>query len=157
MGCAPNATSFTIPQRLLLFALLFLRSSCKLLFRRHRRRSPENLLLSMSFYKLGLHFLYYFFIFIFYFILFYFLSPFLEYFVIERVFSSFDGASLVHRWGAVGESIGGFWDISWFWVIPLGPIDLLGLGFLSLVTSGLSNLQRGIFFYITRVLTPSLF
>ena len=54
--------------------------------------------------------------------------------------------SIVYRWGSSDEAIGGFWDILRFGFIPLGPIKLLGSGFLGLVISGLSNLQRGISF-----------
>ena len=63
-----------------------------------------------------------------------------------KVFVSFEGVFIVRRWGSSDEVVGGFWDTHRFWVIPLGPVKLPSQGFLSFVTSGLSNLQRGISF-----------
>ena len=63
-----------------------------------------------------------------------------------KVFVSFDGVFIVRRWGSSDEAVGGFWDTHRFWVIPLGPVKLPSQGFLSFVTSGLSNLQWGISF-----------
>ena len=74
----------------------------------------------------------------------FFVSLFLGCFCVQRVFTSFEGASIVHRWGSSNGAIGNFWDISRFRVIPLGPIKILGSGFLGLVINGWSNLQRGI-------------
>ena len=86
----------------------------------------------------------------------FFVSPFLEYFCVYKVFASFKGVSIVHRWDFGDKAIGDFWDIHKFKVILLGPVKLLVSGFLGLVISGLSNLQNGDFFGLSRVLTPSL-
>ena len=48
--------------------------------------------------------------------------------------------STVDQWGSGDEALGGFWDIPKFGVIPLGPVKVLGSGFLCFVISGLSNL-----------------
>ena len=56
------------------------------------------------------------------------------------------GAFIVRRWGSDDEVVGSFWDTPRFWDIPLGPAKLPSPGFLSFVTSGLSNLQEGISF-----------
>ena len=70
---------------------------------------------SVIFYKLHLHCLY----------------------CVFHVFASFESTTIIHRWGSSDEAIGSFWDIPKFWVILLGPIKLLGSGFLGLVISGL--------------------
>ena len=63
-----------------------------------------------------------------------------------KVFVSFEGEFIVHRWGFSDEVVGGFLDTPRFEDIPLGPAKLPSPRFLGFVTSGLSNLQRGISF-----------
>ena len=58
-----------------------------------------------------------------------FVSPFLEYLCVYEVFASFEGASIVQRWGSGDEAIGDFWDIPWFGVILLGLVKVPGSGF----------------------------
>ena len=63
-----------------------------------------------------------------------------------NVFVSFEGAFVVRQWGSNDEAVGIFWDTPKFGDIPLGPANLPSPGLLGFVTSGLSNLQRGISF-----------
>ena len=63
---------------------------------------------------------------------------------------------IVRRWGFGDASLGGFWDTPRFGDIPLGPIKLSSPSFLGFVTSGLLNLSKGDFFFLSRVLSPSL-
>ena len=62
--------------------------------------------------------------------------------------------SIVHQWGSGDEVIGSFWDIPRFGVILLGPVKLIGLGFFGYLW--VVKPPKGDFFYLPRVLMPSL-
>ena len=69
-----------------------------------------------------------------------------EYFYVRKLLFVSKGANIIHRWGSSDDVAGCVWGIPKFRDIPLGFVRVPSSGFLGLVTSGLSNLQRGILF-----------
>ena len=61
-----------------------------------------------------------------------------------------EGAIIIRRWGFGGDAASDMWDVPRFRGIPLGSAKVPISRFLGLVTSGLSNLQRGISFVFLR-------
>ena len=76
----------------------------------------------------------------------FFVALFVEYFWVGKFLFLFEGAIIICRWGSGDDIVGGLWDIPRFGAIPLGYVKVPSSGFLGFVTSGLSNLQKGIYF-----------
>ena len=74
------------------------------------------------------------------------MALFVEYFLVRKFLFLSKGAIIIRWWGSGDDVVGGFWVIPRFGGIPLCSAKVPSLGFLGFVTSGLSNLQRGISF-----------
>ena len=78
----------------------------------------------------------------------FFVALIVEYFWVRKFFLLSKGAIIIRRRGSSDDVVGGMWDVPRFENIPLGSVKVPSLGFLGLVTSGLSNLRRGISFVL---------
>ena len=87
----------------------------------------------------------------------FFVALFVEYFWVRKLFLLSEGAIIIPGWRSGDDAAGGMWDVPRFGDIRLGSTKVPSSGFLGLVTSGLSNLKKGIYFVFLRVLSPSLF
>ena len=74
------------------------------------------------------------------------MSSFFFFFFVRKFLFLSEGAIIIRRWGPGDDAVGGFWEIPRFRILPLGYVKVPSSGFIGLVTSGLSNLQRGISF-----------
>ena len=71
---------------------------------------------------------------------------FVEYYLVIKFLFLSEGAIIIRQWGFGDDATSDVWNILRFGDIPLGSAKVPSLGLLGLVTSGLSDLQRGISF-----------